>query len=434
MLAAQIRRFPDLEVDALNVKGLQQRDAGLAEAIYGVTLRRWITLRTVLEHCLDRPSQRLDPRVGAVLLAGAAQILFLDRVPPHAACSEAATWVRKIAGEPKTKLVNAVLRRLCRLALDEHENKRRLDTYTGGRNEIPLPNGGCIDLGEEVLPEDPLERLSAATSVPAAHLRAWLRAMPMRDVRELAMHCIVQPPIILNTAGATDGLAAHVRPHSIPGHHVFDGSHDQLLKLLQSTGNVWVQDPASSLAVEMAGDLQPELVVDVCAGKGTKTRQLARQFPDATIVATDIDEPRMQVLRQTLRGSDVMIIDYERLIEWGGKADLVLLDVPCSNSGVLGRRLEARYRVSDDRIGSLVATQRQIIADSIRLLKGGAGSGAGMLYSTCSLGVEENEEQAAWAARWHGLRVDRESRRLPSGTPDTRSETYCDGSYAALLR
>jgi 16S rRNA (cytosine967-C5)-methyltransferase len=77
------------------------------------------------------------------------------------------------------------------------------------------------------------------------------------------------------------------------------------------------------------------------------------------------------------------------------------------------------------------AVQRQIIADSVRLLK--PGGGGRLLYSTCSLDPAENREQAAWACRWHGFRIGREHDRLPEGLPGDPAEKYSDGSYAVLL-
>ncbi|MEC9373365.1 MAG: hypothetical protein VYC34_05945, partial [Planctomycetota bacterium] len=115
------------------------------------------------------------------------------------------------------------------------------------------------------------------------------------------------------------------------------------------------------------------------------------------------------------------------------RADLILLDVPCSNTGVLARRIHARYRVSPERTASLVQTQRQIIADALRLRSPSAEARGGILYSTCSLDVEENEKQAEWAAHWHAFSKKREHRRAPAGGPGEPAHRYSDGAYAVLL-
>jgi 16S rRNA (cytosine967-C5)-methyltransferase len=146
-----------------------------------------------------------------------------------------------------------------------------------------------------------------------------------------------------------------------------------------------------------------------------------------------VDLPRVKALRASATAANVEVVAYGDLVNFSGKADLVLLDVPCSNTGVLARRVEARYRFDREHLDRLKGMQRQIIADSIRLLRRGSGS-CGILYSTCSLDQNENHEQAVWASRWHGLGLAREHVRQPEGLPGDGPERYSDGSYAVLLQ
>jgi 16S rRNA (cytosine967-C5)-methyltransferase len=200
-----------------------------------------------------------------------------------------------------------------------------------------------------------------------------------------------------------------------------------------------VQDAASSASLAGVSDLKigSGVIIDACAGQGTKTRQLAAIFPSATIVATDTDGRRYETLRATFAAHPrVKVVSADKLREqFVRQADLVVLDVPCSNTGVLARRPEAKYRFSPESLQSLVDLQRQIIADSIPLLRDGTdGPRRGMiLYTTCSLEPVENEEQSRWAEKWHRLRIERESRQAPSGGPGGPAASYADGSYAALL-
>jgi 16S rRNA (cytosine967-C5)-methyltransferase len=186
--------------------------------------------------------------------------------------------------------------------------------------------------------------------------------------------------------------------------------------------------------VQSVLDLNPSLVIDACAGQGTKTRQLAAAFPNAKIIATDIHDARRETLKKTFAGSEqVEVVLHKRLIDYSGKADLVFLDVPCSNTGVLARRVEARYRFGDETLTTLVNTQRQILADSIRLIFDGSSKRGQILYSTCSLERAENEDQVAWMERWHAMKPSRVNRRSPEGGPGKPPETYTDGAFAALL-
>ena len=456
-LALQVQRYPDLAFDALQTGSLDERDAAFAHALYDTVIRRWITIRQVLRSQLKPAWDDVHPAARASLMCGAAQLLFMDTVPAHAAVNESVNWADAEVGGRTGGLVNAILRSVGRLmeveptdgeAVDDAETpaipdaspaplsqRVVIDAWDDRRDAIPLSSGQAVHLVAPIWPEDPLERLAIATSVPVHLLHSWAKHMPMTEVRRMALHCLVEPPVILNTAHARGPLPADgLEPHEAPGHHVMTApSGGALRELLRARNDLWVQDPASSLAVESVVDLKPALVIDACAGLGTKTRQLAATFPEAQIIATDIDRVRHRGLVKTFKEHErVSVIPYGALADHAGQADLVLIDAPCSNTGVLARRLEARYRWSAARTDELVSMQRQILADAVRLLKPGKREG-GLLYSTCSLDPRENEDLAAWARKWHGFDTAREHRRSPAGVPGDPRTRYTDGSYAILL-
>ena len=435
-LARQTQRFPDLQLDALETSGLDARDAAFAHAIYDVVMRRWLLLRWLAEGSLTREWRLCPPNVRAALLGGMAQILFLDRVPNHAAVNESVQWVKSHGGLRASSAVNAVLRRVASLVdpAERTEDAGPLirEQWTDRRDEIPLADGTALSLNAPILPGDTLERLSVVTSHPKVLLQSWTKSLSIAEMRRIALHDLVSPPTILNTMHATAPLPESVRAHTLPGHHVYSGTHADLSTLLRDRRDIWAQDPASSLAVQSVGDLAPKLIVDACAGKGTKTRQLAATFPDAEIVATDVDLVRFGELERVFGGDDrVRTMRYEDLIELANSVDLVLLDVPCSNTGVLARRVEARYRFDEGRMRTLTDTQRQIMADSIRLLR--RTDGAGILYTTCALDPEENQLQGKWVGRWHDLDVLRERSHLPQGGPGESPDRYTDGSFHMLV-
>lgn len=435
LLAVQAKRFPDLDIATPNTEGMQPRDAALAHFIYDTVIRRWLTLSFLVSMELDKEWKEIHPRIQSAMLAGAAQLVFFDKVPAHAAVHESVEWVKLQLGPRAGGLTNAMLRRVAELiSPEEGIGFAPRTSWTDKQDELPLADGGAVALTKHALPSDPMERLAVATSCPIDLLRTWSKSMSMRDVKKLALHGLTSPPTILNTTHATAPLPAEVIPHTAPGHHVYTGTHEALGQLLDARKDIWVQDPASALGVLSVADLAPSVIIDACAGMGTKTRQLAATFPNAQIVATDIDLPRLNELERVFAGhSQVKVVPYKKMRDqWAGKADLVVLDVPCSNTGVLARRVEARYRHDRERCDSLANTQRQIIADSIPLLAPGRGK-ARILYSTCSLDPRENEEQAKWVERWHSLNTQREHRRMPEGGPGEPPERYSDGSYAVLM-
>jgi 16S rRNA (cytosine967-C5)-methyltransferase len=172
------------------------------------------------------------------------------------------------------------------------------------------------------------------------------------------------------------------------------------------------------------------VIIDVCAGRGTKTRQLAAIHPHARIIATDTDQARFNTLSEQFRGHPrVQVVEHGRLREFQEQADLIVLDVPCSNTGVLARRVEAKYRFGPASTSSLVDLQRQIIADSIPLL---ARAGR-ILYATCSIEAAENSAQADWTCKWHRMRIEAQQLTMPRGLPGEPATAYQDGGYFALL-
>lgn len=412
---------------------MDRRDGALGHAIVDGAIRRWLTLEHLLQAGLRREFDSLDHSVRGALLAGAAQVALLDGAPARAIVHETVEWAKGGRRPEGAKIVNAGLRRLVELFTDVETEDfgRTTQSWEDERNAIPLASGRARVLATEILPEDRLRRLSVATGCPVDLLRLWSRSHSLTTVRSLALHTIVRPPVILNVAHThEEAPPALCARHDSSGHRVFTGDMAALQRILASRADLWVQDPAASGAVESVRDLEPRVIVDVCAGRGTKTRQLAFVFPDAEITATDVDGGRRRDLAASFEANPrVSVVPPRALGDSAGRADLVLLDVPCSNTGVLARRVEARHRVNEDLVASLIGVQRQILADSVRLL----APGGKILYSTCSLDPRENEDQLEWACRWHGFRAERVRVALPSGGPGAPLAEHSDGAFSGLL-
>lgn len=427
-LAAQAARFPDLDLRPLETPGLDDRDAALAHAIADAVLRRWMTLEFLLDSRLDKPMRSLEPALRAVLLAGAAQVLLLDRIPDHAAINESVEQAKRHVRPGAAGLVNAVLRGIVRLRGGIRPK------WTDRRDEVPLSDGRALGLTEAILPEPAPQRWAAATGHPAWLIERWRTRMSDEDTRAIAAHSLVIPPTILNTTWYAGDPVLNSVPHSCDGFRIFTGGRGELGPLLRPRRDLWVQDPGSAAAILEASRVveRPALIADACAGRGTKTRQLFHAFPDSAIVASDPDAPRLAVLADAFRDDPrVEVVPPPRLAErCPGRADLVLLDVPCSNTGVLPRRVEAKYRASERSFAQLVALQRRILAGALPL----AAPGAWIVYTTCSLEPEENEEQARHAADALGLTLVSVSSGPPRGQPGDDPAGYCDGSFVALLR
>lgn len=436
LLAGRARSFPEMTGDQLDETGLSARDAALAYAIAQCATRYWLTLTYLLELHLKTPLASLEPPMRAVLLGGAAQIVLMDRVPVHAAIDTSVQWAKRAIRPGAAGMVNAVLRRVAELAGSSASQPRpRRDVWAGGRDEIPLGDGSALVLAHPALPKPAPQRIATATSHPLWLVSRWISRLGMEGARELAHHSLVNAPVILNISHARAGLepSEYLSPHASPGHVVASGPRDWLATLLGSRKDVWAQDPASARAVAEIAENSgqgPRTVLDLCAGQGTKTRQLAAVFPTARVVACDPDPVRSQVLREAFAESRqvTVLTPGEVRADWSGKADLILLDVPCSNTGVLARRLEAKYRCGPAQLSRLTSLQREILESSFPLL----APGGKILYSTCSLDDEENHAIAA-GVPGSGLALERETLTLPVGRPGGDPRQYHDGSYSALL-
>lgn len=444
-LARQAAAFPDLDIEGMTLPRLDERDAAFAHAIHDAALRRWITLGYLVERYTPRPFRENEPQTQAALLAAAAQMILLDRVPHHAAINASVEWVKHAAKASVAGFVNAVLRKVGSLVATPSDDPSRLPERTfrpawaNRADEIPLADGRALVLRAAVLPEDPVLRLAIATSHPSALIRHWTTMLGAETAERLALHDVAAPPVTLCTAHAASPLPESCTPHSLPGSSVFSGSRDALASLLRERGDLWVQDAASSLAVERlrrlrGGDdwVADGLVVDVCAGQGTKTRQLAASFPRATIIAADPAPDRAKALAEVVRGIGprarvLPLPELHRSLR--GEAALVLLDVPCTNSGVLARRVEARYRFDQSQTDRLARTQREILGQGAALL----APGGILCYSTCSIDDAENRDQAAWIAHHAGLELLDAEQTLPAGLPGEEASGYHDGSFSAIL-
>jgi 16S rRNA (cytosine967-C5)-methyltransferase len=447
-IAFQAKRWPDLNPPTWRDELLTPQDAALAHAIYDAAVTRWLTLSALLDRSLASPMLTLEPKMRAVLLAGAAQLVFFDRVPAHAAINQAVEWAKKRIRPGAAGMVNAVLRKVAALRGEPRPAPPALDDPESWPvDAVPLPDGTWLGLTEPALPADALSRASVAASLPTSLLRGWAASLPegRAGAARLARHTLVSPPTILNVTHADPEVplpgVPTLEPHELPRHRVFAGSRDDLVSLLGARRDVWVQDPASSRAIAASERLAtlgpPQLILDLCAGQGTKTRQLAATFPQARIVATDIDPDRLATLNRVFARHErvgVMPLPEVRR-EFLGRADLILLDVPCSNTGVLPRRPEARYRVDAPSALTISDLQRQIVADAIPLLVGAAGGAprGRILYSTCSLEPRENSEIAHWACRWHRFKILCTELHLPRALPGDPPAKYTDGSFFALL-
>ncbi len=417
-------------------------EAALAKELALGVVRRRRTLDAIIAAFQKPGAPRTPARVRQVLRLGAYQILFLDRVPDFAAVNEAVEQVgpgrRKLRG-----FVNAVLRGVARGASPVVTGRVPL-----AADVIPVGFEEFRRFERPVFP-DPVENeagfLAQAYSLPDVLAQRWLKAFGgLVGAVRVATHANARPPLILRVnsarASVADVLArladaaVEARAH-VNGYSVALAQHVDLAGLaVFAEGLVQPQDPAAT-AVVAAADVQPGMrVLDLCAAPGTKTTHLAERMENSgQIVAVDVSAAKLARIEANCRRMGVTIVQTllaERvgpLIEQ--PFDLVLVDAPCTNTGVLARRAEARWRFSPESLRALASDQRNLLLLGAQFVRGGGS----LVYSTCSLEQEENEQVLRWAAsREPTLRVISQRRLRPAGAGDPTR--WSDGGYYAILK
>lgn len=369
--------------------GYQVSDRALLNAVITGVIRN---LR-LLDHWIGRLRDgRVDPATRDVLRIGLCQLLIL-KLPDHAAVFETV----ELAAKPARGLVNAVMRRAA-------ATKEELLSL--------------VDLPPAV-----------KFSHPDWLYDRWKVRFGESDTLAL-MHFNNQPaPVIarLNPLVPTPDFPPN--PELPEGFLRIEGPVPQELV---SSGSIYIQDPATRLSVDLLAPLPGESILDACAAPGGKSFLIAAALGGgAGLTCTDSNSKRLPRLRENLerlRIYDTSVLRHDwsdpAPAEWQGKFDAILLDVPCSNTGVMRRRIDVRWRLKPDDIPSLTQLQRRIFAHALPCLK----PGGRIVYSTCSIEDEENDGQiAAILSEFPGLKLEATARALPH-----RDGT--DGAFAALLR
>lgn len=383
-----------------------QNRAFVTEMVLGV-VRHQNSLEWIIRQLAPRrPEDELMP----VLAVGLYQLLLLDQVEPFAAVHETVEAAKTLCGEKKAGFVNAILRRALR------EKGRLL----------------------AALKKQPIH---IRYSHPRELVQRWTRQFGAKDTERLCAWNNERPDIILRLRStiSIDGFmkALHAaglkaEPHAHKGFVVLSqGAH---IDECPGYAEGWfvVQDPATIAAVDLLNPQPGERILDACAAPGGKTIALADRLGSGDgLVACDINAHRMKRLENNLqrcgvKGVQVRIVNA---LEMSPETfentlfDAILLDAPCSNTGVIRRRPDARRRLTAEHLAQLLELQSQMLDRATELVR----PGGRIVYSTCSLEREENEEQISrWLERHAGFRLDEEQRSFPP-------RDQIDGAYAARL-
>ena len=357
----------DEQLRTPRVEALSRQDRDLTQELVMGTLRWQLVLDREIAARLSRPDLDMHFLVIIALRLGAYQLLFLDRIPAHAAVNDSVELAKQTDGPQAANLVNAVLRRLHR------------------------ERGGLVGL-----------RSSPAAAYPPWLLTRWRARFGAAAAERICAYGQQPPQACLRAS--SPAIIAEQAPDQIqelaPGAFLRDARHAPAGKPADLS-NTRIQDEASQLVAEIAALDAGPAVLDCCAAPGGKTAILAERNPHAAITAMDVSATRLRIMQRRFPEPQAAAIaflagDATRLPP-GSSWSTILCDVPCSGTGTLARNPEIRARLDEHSIGRQAERQRAILISALGALR----PGGRLVYSTCSLEPEENEQVVEAALGLH---------------------------------
>jgi 16S rRNA (cytosine967-C5)-methyltransferase len=394
---------------------LEPRDRALARLIVATTLRHRGELDAVMSGFLEKPLPERQGNLWPILLAAAAQLLFLA-TPPHAAVGLAVEQARRDRlAHRYDKLVNALLRRLTREGM----------SGIAARDPVRL-------------------------NIPAWMLERWTKTYGEADALRIGAASLQEAPLDITVKSDPASWAEKLGGTVLPTGSVRLAAGGRIEELADyAEGEWWVQDAAAALPARLLGPVAGLSVVDLCAAPGGKAAQLAAA--GAVLTAVDLSAARLERVRanfERLKLSADFVAADAATWDPGQKFDAVLLDAPCTASGTIRRHPDILHLKRPGDVAALAQIQARLLDNAVRLLK----PGGRLLYCTCSLEPEEGSRQielllerapqlerlpiepgeAGIAPEW--ITREGDLRTLPHHLQDDRPElSGLDGFYAARL-
>lgn len=406
---------------------LSREDRALAQEIVLGVLRLQSSLDYFIERYCARPIKRLDVPVLIALRIGLYQLRILTRIPRSAAVNESVKLVKRSGTASAAGLVNAVLRKAARHP-DENPGDGIADPVERASVELSHPRW-MLERWQALLGADEAQQLALANNTPSA------TAFRVNTLRVPTEELLTD----LNSKGVTVGTSKLA-----PDAFVVESGPARVVNDAARLGLIYIQDEASQLVSILLETASGHRVLDMCAAPGSKASHIAALTGDqAWIIASDLHPHRLRVLGETcerlgIASIDSIAADATRplpLIESARMFDRVLLDAPCSGTGTLRSNPEIKWRLTAEDITRLSELQ-------LNLLKRGAAAvaqGGRLVYSTCSIEREENEEVVSrFLAGNEAFKVVTPNAPADLITSDGFVRTFphkhgCDGFFAAVL-
>jgi len=424
---------------------LEIRERALAtELAYG-SCRHWITLDFLINKHSTRRLQKIDKLILQIIRVGLYQMLYLDRTPDFAAVHKAVEQAKAYGPKGGGSFVNAILRQIQR----EIKGSITVDSEIRARATLWRDATCGLEFEREFLP-DPNKQKTKYYSISYSHplwlIERWIKRYNDATLRSILLADNARSRLSLRVNRLRckpDKLAQSLREAGYENEICGDAivlQQSAPPQQLPGYENGWffVQDVAA-MSVGPKTSVKPgERVLDLCAAPGGKCTHLAELMGNqGEIVACDVSQSKLDLIEANGRRLGISIVrtclpdELETIYAQSGPFDTVLVDAPCSNTGVLARRVEVRHRLKPTDLQTLKALQLKLLHQGAKLLR----QGGRMIYSTCSIEPGENEDLAQTFLREHdAFEMLDQQLHLPGQAVKEIPLIHTDGGYVAVLR
>lgn len=444
-------------LDRCEREGMDRRQRAFVKRLTEGVIERRIELDDVIRK-YTKKGVRIKPVVRDILRMGIFQILYMDSVPDSAACNEAVKLTKANGKKEVAGFVNGILRNVARgkdnlLSTQVLSGSKQLPSEEGTGAGTGSAENGTAASSDMTSPAG-ITLLSRKYSMPEWIIRMWNRQFSPEETEKLLASFLEVRPVTIRfddrcseeqresilSQFAQMGVSVR-KGHYLPYCYELTGT-DSISKLPGYREGFWtVQDESSMMVAEAAGLAGGETVYDVCAAPGGKATHCAAKLlamaeaaqevetgrnaktaplASGTVRAFDLSKGKVTLIEKNARRmhlSNLMAEQRDALApvpeEEKGKADVLLCDLPCSGLGVIGRKRDIKYHVSEKQLEELQELQKKILTNAVRYLK----EGGTLIYSTCTINRGENEEISAFIENELGLKPDALAPHLPADIP-----------------
>ncbi len=395
---------------------LEKTDRSFIKLLTQGVVEEKIKIDYVINHYSKVETNKMKPVIRTILRMGVYQILFMDKVPDSAACNESVKLANKKGFSNLKGFVNGVLRTISRQKL-----------------EITYPRKE----------EHVVDYFSVQFSMPKWIVEKLLREYGSDQLEIILQGLIEKRPITIRvdenlSKDEKNQLLNQIKEHGIEAIQDENLEYaycleqvDRIMELPGFSSGQWmIQDLGAMYVTECAHIKQHDAVLDLCAAPGGKTLHAATKLNGTgRISARDKSQEKVALIQENIARTkyhniDVKVFDATVVDEaWIQNADVVICDLPCSGIGVIGRKPDIKYRLTENSIQDIVTLQRRILECAAQYVK----PGGKLVYSTCTILKEENEENREWFVNKPQFELIEEKKLLP-GIHGT------DGFYMACFQ